>query len=299
MGPAHDRPTRLEGTVMRDRLDEYLEGAAEELPAIPAVAAQVMSAVEDPNTTREDIRNLIEQDPSMAARTLEIANSALYGHSGRVQSLSQAISLIGSRAVRDLVLGISMKSVYRRFGLMEKLLWTHSTMAGPVTAALARSPQIGIDSDEAFAAGLLHDIGKSALANSHRDAYESVVARVYNEKISFVEAEREQFGFDHAELGAEIASRWNLPAHMVRVIQNHHDLQYVEDTPPEETRLTSVVALATACLTYKGVGRRCPAESLDLVGHPAWKSLGLPGNDVESIMEICDEQIERARALLN
>jgi len=283
---------------MGSRLDEYLDVAARDFPAIPSIAAQVMRAVEDTNASRDDIRNLIEQDASLAARTLEVANSAMYGFSGQVESLSHAIGLVGNRVVRDLVLGISMKSLYRRFGLMEKLLWMHSTLAGPVTAALARSPQLRIDAEGAFTAGLLHDIGKSALANSHRDEYEQVVVRVYNEKISFLEAEREQFGFDHAELGAIVAEKWNLPPNLITVIRHHHDPKITDTMSPEDARLTLLVSLSTACLTYQGIGRREPAEGLNLADHAAWKLLGLDGVDVQPILDICTGQIERAKVLL-
>jgi putative nucleotidyltransferase with HDIG domain len=283
---------------MSTQLETYLEAAAGDLPAIPTIAARVMQAVDDPNTSRDHLQALIEQDASLASRVLAVSNSVMYGYSGRVETLNQAIGLVGSRVVRNLVLGISLQSVFRRFDLMEKLLWTHSTLAGPVTEAVARSLGTGIDTDGAFTAGLLHDIGKSALANSHHDEYEQVVARVYNDKISFVEAERDQFGFDHAELGAMIAVKWNLPPHLIHVIRNHHSPDAAGDPGKEVGYLTLMVSLATACLTQQGVGRREPARGLRIADHPAWKRLGLPDSDVEPILQVCADQITRAKTLL-
>ena len=283
---------------MSGKLEFYLDMAGNELPTIPEVAARVMRVVDDPNSSVGDLRALIDQDVPLAANVLRVANSALYGFSGEIPSLPRAIALIGSRAVRNLVLSVSMKSTFRQFGLMERLLWTHSTLAGPVTAALARHFRVGIDLDEAFTAGLLHDVGKNALANSHRDGYEEVVARVYNEKISFVQAERDHFGFDHAELGARVAERWKLPEHLITAIRGHHDSAAMTGPPDAQGRLTALVAISTACLTRNGVGRREPAEGLDLTNLPAWRFLCLREEDVDSTLELCIEQVERARALV-
>jgi HD-like signal output (HDOD) protein len=84
---------------------------------------------------------LIQQDAAIAARILKISNSALYGFPSEIQSLSHAISLLGTMTVRNLVLAASMKETYRRFGFLEKLLWQHSSLAGPVAAMLARLPR--------------------------------------------------------------------------------------------------------------------------------------------------------------
>jgi len=284
---------------MPSPLERYLKKAADDLPTIPMVASQVMRAVDDPASSVDDIRRLIEQDAAIAARILKVSNSSLYGFPSEIQSLGHAISLLGTRTVRNLVLGASLKGTYKRFGLMEKLLWEHSATAGPAAAALARRPGVGVDAEEAFTVGLLHDLGKTALANSHRDEYEQVVARVYNEQRSFVEVEREQFGFDHAEVGAWIVRRWKLPDRTALVIRHHHELGSLPRLDEDVARLTALVAVTTAALTRLGVGRREPAEGLDLAAHPGWVYLGLPQEDVEPILELCTEQAKVCREVMD
>ncbi|MFQ5417168.1 MAG: HDOD domain-containing protein [Myxococcota bacterium] len=282
---------------MSSDLERYIEKAAGDLPALPGIAAAVMKAVDDPNSSSDDIRKLIEEDPALAARILRVSNSALYGFRGKIQSLSHAISLIGLRATRNLVLGISMKSTFQHFGLMEKLLWLHSTAAGPVTAALAKHLKLGIDADEAFTAGLLHDVGKTALANSHRDEYERVVARVYNEQIGFVAAERDLFGFDHAELGARVAARWGFPIRLIAVIGKHHDADALHELPEDIARLTALVGVATRCLTRLGVGRRAAVEAIDPTACFAWEYLDLDKDAAESCLALCQEKVDAASTL--
>ena len=160
-------------------------------------------------------------------------------------------------------------------------------MAGPVTEALSRQPQVSFDGEDAFTAGLMHDIGKTALANSHRDEYEQVIARVYNERVSFVEAERDFFGFRPRRarcpggraLGAaaEAGGRHRAPPQPWTV----------RGTRRGSSSLTALVAISTACLTRLGVGRREPVPELDLSQHPAWTFLGLGDDLVEPFLAVC------------
>ncbi len=282
---------------MTTTLDSYLATAANDLPAMPMVAGQIVKAIDDADSSVDDIRALVEQDPGLVARILRVSNSAYYGFPSEIRSVGHAISLLGGRTVRNLVLGASLKGSFRRFGLMEKLLWEHAAIAGPVAAALAKRDGRGIDTDEAFTAALLHDVGKAALANSHRDEYEKVFARVYNEGVGFVQAERDGFGFDHAELGSRVAEHWKLPPRLANVIRFHHEPEAWAELSDSEARLTALVALCSAILTKLGVGRRDPIEEVDLTTLPSWQRLGFADSEVEPIEQLCREQVELARSL--
>lgn len=283
---------------MSDKLEQYLDSTADDLPAMPAIAQEIIRAVDDPDTCITDIKELIEQDSAIAAKLLKMSNSALYGFPSAIESIAHAISLLGTRTVRNLVLAVSLKKTFRRFGLMEQLLWQHSTISGPVAARLSKHPGISVNSDQAFTAGLLHHIGKTALANSHHDEYVKVIERVYNEKIGFVEAETAQFGFDHTMLGGAIAQRWNLPDSLVSVITSHHDTGALAEMPEETARLTALIGITSLCLTKLGVGRSEPVEELDPSAHPAWSFLDLSEDDLEPILEICTEQIKASQELV-
>lgn len=282
---------------MASSLEQYLEDSIGDLPMMPQLAADVMRAVEDPLSSADDIRHLIEQDPAIAARILKIANSAYYGFATEIESLSHAIAVTGMKTVKNLVLGVSLKGAYKRFELMEKLLWEHSAMAGPVAAMLAREVDADIDPEFAFTAGLLHDIGKAALANSHRAEYEHVMTRIYNEETAAVEAERDHFGFDHAVLGARVAERWALPNTLVTVIEHHHDPGSLSDLPEDAAPLTALIGVTTACLNRLGVGRRNPDESIRLESIPEWRFLGLGEDQGDAVLEQCVGQITAAKSL--
>lgn len=282
---------------MSNRLDEYLKASEGDLPTMPAIASQVVQAVDNPDSSIDDIRALIDQDAAIAARILKISNSALYGFPSEIQSLSHAISLLGTMTVRNLVLAASMKETYKRFGLMEKLLWQHSSLAGPTAAMLAEYRGVMVDPEIAFTAGLMHHIGKTALANSHRTEYERVMMTVYNEGRSFTEVENEVFGFSHAELGAAVVQQWGLPDTLVLTIQHHHNPEMLAQLDDEVARLCALTTVTSTCLSKLGVGRSRPIDNLDVSQNPAWAFLDLTANDVEPILTACADRVKDSQDL--
>lgn len=278
---------------MNPKLADFVN-RVQDLPAVPAVAATITSLVEQPDTSADDLRRVIEKDPALASRILKIANSSLYGFSRQIETLQHAIAVIGFRAVRNVVLAASIKGVFKRFGLTQRILWEHSTVASGLAASLSTYGDVGVDREEAFTAGLLHDLGKIALDNVEPDAYQRVMERVYNQGRSFVDVEREVFGFDHAELGALVAAKWKLSTRLQAAILHHHSPEQIATLPDDERRLTALVAVTTACCTRIGIGRRTPVESLDLASLPAWGLLGLGPTDVEPVLGLAMDQVKES-----
>jgi len=269
-----------------------------DLPSIPLVANQIMVAVADPATSADDLRTILEQDPVLSARVLKVANSSLYAFRREVETLRHAVALLGFRTVEALVLAASLRDVFAHFGLSEKLIWEHSTLAGVVAGRLASYGPIDLERDVAFTAGLLHDLGKIALSNVYRQRYNAIMLRTYNDGISFVDAEREEFGFDHAVLGGHVASKWKLPPLLVAAIRFHH--HHPDDYPsgaPEQRRLIALTSVVTRTCTKLGLGRRGAAESIALDDNPAWAALGLGPDDAEPLLECALEEAKHAQGL--
>lgn len=281
---------------MDSKLKQFVNRIGD-LPSVPAIAATVITLVEDPNASGDDLRAVIERDPAIAARILKVANSSLFGFSRRIETLRHAIALLGFRTVKNLALGASMKEVFKRFGLTERLLWEHATRAGAVAARLVEHPGLDVDREEAFTIGLLHDLGKIALNNAASDDYQKVVARVYNEGVSFVSAERDVFGFDHTEIGSLVAEKWKLPPRLEIAIRLHHTPEALETLPIEDRRLTALATVTTALCTRLGVGRRAPVEGLDPRTLPAWAALGLVEGDLDAVLEMATVAVKESEGL--
>jgi putative nucleotidyltransferase with HDIG domain len=269
-----------------------------ELPAIPAIASKVMTIAGDANASAEDLRKIIEQDPTLAARVLKVANSSLYGFGRQIETLRHAVTLLGFRTVECLVMAASLRDTFKHFGLAEKLMWEHSTCAGVVEGKLATHAKVKVDRESAFTAGLLHDLGKIALSNVFRERYQKVVTRTYNDGTAAVDVEREEFGFDHSVLGALVAEKWNLPASLVNAIRYHHHAPAdYPKTAPDHHRLIALTAVATRACTRLGLGRRGPIESIDMTALPAWSALGLGAEDVPAVLELVAAEAAAAKGL--
>lgn len=282
---------------MNDRLKPFLAMVGD-LPGIPAIAAEVMSAAADPTSGADDLREIIERDPALTARILKVANSSLYSFSRSIETLRHAIALLGFRTVQNLVMAASLRNLFQNFGLSEKLLWEHSTLAGAVAAKLSSYGAIDVDRETAFTASLLHDLGKIVLANTARDRYQKIIKRTYNEGVAFHEAERDEFGFDHAELGSLVAEKWKLPPRLVLAIRYHHQApDAFPPLAPEEQRLIALTSLVTLCCTRLGYGRRGPVEEIEIAALPAWEFLELKESDIEPILELVSEEAKNAEGL--
>ena len=212
---------------------ERLLQSVEDLPSLPDVALKVTRLVEDPNVNAVAIERVVSTDQALTARVLRLANSAFYGVSRRIGTVREAVVILGFRTIKTLTLAAclypALTGELRGYGLGRGELWRHSIACAISAQALARqvgstAPHVGpVSPDEAFVAGLLHDIGKMVLSIHLKEYLGQTRDRALAEGISFLAAERAILGVDHAQAGAAIAEKWNLPAALVDAIACHHD----------------------------------------------------------------------------
>lgn len=196
-----------------------------DLPSLPAIANQVMQKVSDPNTTSKDLQDIISLDQALAARVLKIANSAFFGCSRRINRLTDAINIMGFNSIKSLVMTSVLGDLFKSFGLTEKLLWEHSIGCATACRKISRALRFpGIE--EAFLAGLMHDIGKVVLNLRQPERMFEIFQEVYNQpgQHTFHTLEMREFGFDHAQVGRLMARKWNFAEEIEEAIGCHHDL---------------------------------------------------------------------------
>ena len=197
-----------------------------DLPAMPQVASKVLELSSDPNTSAKQLQQVISDDQAMTARILKIANSALYSCSRKIKTLTEAIVMLGFNSIRSLVVTSAARNLYNtrtsQTGLKERLLWEHSIGCAFACRIMVSETKPAI-TEEAFLAGLMHDIGKLVLNIQTPEMFDQIVQVVYNENRSFALTEQEIFGFDHTHVGALLVNKWKLSPILEEVIRNHHN----------------------------------------------------------------------------
>lgn len=276
---------------MNKELETAIQTAGD-LPTIPVVATKVMQLCESENATAEELARIVASDPAVAARVLKISNSAYYGCQRQIQSLSVAIVILGFTTLKSIVVAASVKQVYKPFGLTEQMLWQHSFGAGLAARIIAQNTRMA-NQEEAFLAGLFHDIGKIIMNNLDRDKFQLAMQRCYNEYITFEEAEKSFFPYSHEEVGAYVIKKWNFPETLFKAVMQHHKLLFAEQEELAQVYLTAVVSLADMFCKRFGVGIRDPMENIDIIGSKAAKILRLDGERLEHLLETFSAAYEK------
>lgn len=263
---------------------------AKDLPAMPHVASKVLELAGNPETTAAKLQKVIQDDQAMAARILKIANSALYGCSRQIKTLTEAIVMLGFNTIRSLVVTSAARNMYlaegKTMGLKERLLWEHS-IGCAIACRILVTPRHPMYAEEAFLAGLMHDIGKLVLNQYASDVFDRVVQEVYNEGRNFAAVERELLGFDHTEVGAMLVTKWKLSPVMEEAIRFHH----TESEFKRDRLILCYLDLANSLCKRQGIGF-VEAPDLDLVNLPSNKVLGLSAAELDVMAQQLGDTLE-------
>jgi len=276
-------------TIENNRLRQIIM-STRDLPAMPHVAGKVLELSGDPNTSAQQLQKVISDDQAMTARILKIANSAMYACSRKIKTLTEAIVMLGFNSIRSLVVTSAARNLYmtnnQRMGLKERLLWEHSigTAFGCRLLVQMKYPQLA---EEAFLAGLMHDIGKLVLNLHASEQFDEIVQIVYNENRMFAETERELLGFDHTEVGALLINKWKLSPLLEKVIAEHHK----EAALAAENPLLLYLDLANNLCKRQGIGF-VEKPDLDLITTPANQILGIREETLDNISKQLQHTLE-------
>ncbi|MCA9247469.1 MAG: HDOD domain-containing protein [Planctomycetales bacterium] len=226
------------------QLDLFVQ-RAKSLYSLPAVAAKVLELTEHPRVDSAALKECIENDPAITAKILRVVNSAQYGHAHGIRDLGQALTVLGTKPLKMLVLGFSLPDRLFAGACQHTLLWywrhtlTKAVAAREICREIWRRP-----GDEAFVAALLSDIGILVLVQELKQDYATFLNQVVAEQGDLLELETSALGFDHATLGARLLRHWGLPAILTEAIAAPKNLETLLLEPAEQTALARILHLA-------------------------------------------------------
>ena len=256
------------------------------IPPFPAIALKALNLMSGTDTSLLELCNLIRSDPAFSIAVLKFANSPLVAFSKNVTSVMQASMLLGFRRLRSMLITIGLKAYLQgSFTPLMKLCWRHSLACAIIAERSAKWSSL--DTDFAYTAGILHDIGQVALATMMPRAYAHVIERGADQPHDLLVVEQELCGIDHCQAGRALVIAWNLPDAFIEITACHHNSE--AHTPGTPSLVPPSCALADS-LGFAVVRCRTSRSYADLLAEfpePARKRF--PADAKELAAEIATE----------
>jgi len=244
---------------MRQKRAQVLRQMTEKiigLPTLPTIVTQLISVVGDPASSARQIAQLVSTDQALTAKILKVANSSFYGFDRQIATVQLAIVVLGIDMVKNIGLSVA---VLKRFSQGQEhalfdrqRFWEHAIGAGVAGRMLARKFYDRRKADEAFVAGVLHDIGKLILIEYFYNEFVEALTLAKKKDMALVDAEEEVLGVSHADVGGWLTEKWNLPPHLVNAISYHH--RPFEQPVNEPENLVVLTHLGNALIRHSRVG---------------------------------------------
>ncbi|MCR4316944.1 MAG: HDOD domain-containing protein [Planctomycetes bacterium] len=270
----------------------------EDLPTLPHIFNKLQQMLKDPETTAKDVGAVLMEDPSLASKLLKIANSAYYGLSHEVRTISHAVVVLGYNSLRSMILGSAVVGLFkppkRTFqGFDRQDFWVHSVAVGAAARVLARKTRKH-DPEEAFIAGLVHDIGKLILDFYFPEEFEKVLSYIAKNDAWIYDAELAVLGVSHCRIAQSLLGKWGLPEVLVDSVVYHHDVESASDKGKPLAAIVHIADIIARTLTLgSGGDLTIPARN-----DAAIKILGISDIEIDLIVAEASTEAEKASIFL-
>ncbi len=238
------------------------------IATLPEITLRIINLVENPNSSAQDMHKVISSDPALCSRILKVVNSAFYGLPRQIGSINRAVVLLGLNAIKNIAIATSLAKLFRGGDISDRFsardLWMHSLATAAASKLLADRLQFGLG-DEAFLAGLIHDIGIVVELQIDRNKFVEVFDKMNFDESGapaseMLEAEQQVFRATHQDFGRSLCESWKFPKSFGFVAGNHHNPLEI---PAANRPLTLVVHVADCLVARAGICFRGDLTSLD------------------------------------
>ncbi|MGB7346744.1 MAG: HDOD domain-containing protein [Pirellulaceae bacterium] len=263
------------------------------VPPLPAVVEKIDRVISSPDVNFKQVAEVVALDPALVTKILKLVNSPLYSLSREVKTIEQAVSFLGIKQVRHLTLTVSVVSSFEKnviAGLDLDLYWQHSLMVAIGSRILAKVEcdrgDTSIDPDEAFLAGLVHDVGRILIASNFHDEQKQIAQRVMEHQDSYLDAELSILGYRHTDIGHALTKRWNLSEQIQAAVLFHHE-------PISQGPLPAIVSAADTLA--HGLGFYTYTDKIQASDPSIWTELDLSDLVIETAAMHMLEQFDAVR----
>jgi putative nucleotidyltransferase with HDIG domain len=263
----------------------------------PDICITVFEMIETQTTTARQLGDVISRDPNLTARLLKIVNSPYYNFSGRIDTVSRAITVIGIRELSSLVLAVSAVKTFSKIPnelVNIDTFWRHSIYTALIARELAKRCDI-LHPERLFVAGIMHDIGSLIIYNRVPDVARALLVQANGSESALYELENTMLDTSHAQIGGLLLEAWMLPKILRDAIAFHHEPELCETAPVE----ASIVHIADTLANMSLIGSFSSEIYIDENISPhAWKTLRIdPAKvDMDTLMGVAEEQLGDVRA---
>jgi len=273
-----------------------------DLHTLPLVALEVSRLMDDPSTTPAQITEVMKADQVITSKVLRLVNSPYYAIRGGVSTVEKAVRYLGYNTIFQLLIGVSVMEFSKlggEGGLDVREFWKHSLGVAVASEIIAKRAKMN-DPSELFAAGLLHDLGKLALAKVAKKKFGLAIESARKDGISLLIAEKEQGLVTHDKVGSVLAEKWKIPMVLRAVIAQHH-LAYENRSQtiskPLQPQVDVVVLANTLCRRFEiGDGGDLVIPDID---KKIVERLGLLQNDLDQMKGEMTRKIEDSKIFLD
>ncbi|MFZ6775605.1 HDOD domain-containing protein [Undibacterium sp. Ji83W] len=262
--------------------------SVKDLPTLPAIVMELLNNIDNEELDMHELAQKVSHDMALTAKTLRYANSPYYATMIKVTTVQQAISLLGLSTVRQIIMTAALTGCFPENncrGFDHKEFWRHSNAVAIAARILAR--RLKLNTDVAFTAGLLHDIGALVLATCYTEAYETVLAQRQGLQTTQYEAEKQILGIDHAMVGETLATQWNFSEVMIKAISGHHHPE-----KPGLGFLATIIHVADGIAHALGVTTTPDLAPPEITGQ-SWESLGLDQALLDEVLAEAASEFEK------
>lgn len=274
---------------------EYIVDSIIDLPTLPQVVSTLINAINDPYSDASIVNNIVEHDPALAARILKLVNSSFYGLSRHIDSIQQAVVILGFNTIRSLSISASVFNTFTANKFSYEGFWKQSLACAFMMDVLSKYSK-HLNNDATFTVGLLHNIGKIIIEQYATEKFDEILVIGHRNLLSYIDSEKMVLNTSYTNLGYWLAEKWSLSETIQLSILYQND---IKEAPDEITPLAAAAQFSFKFSRFKGCENGSDFDTPKPPEQELWDLLEIPPESTSEVIDKLESCIEAAENALD